>query len=159
MTEDHASMMFELLHSEVVSYINSSTEANKSKNITKLESLGYRVGFSLAEQLTKDSPRFKDDLEIMKFICRDFWSALYQKQVDNLRTNHHGVYVLLDNNFKLLTHISTGKQYIEHASMYLAIPCGYVRGVLANLGVSSIVTADVTQLPAVKFQIMLEQRT
>lgn len=159
-SEEHTSLMFELLHNEIISYVNADTsDSSKSNRISKLESLGYRVGFSLAEQLTKDAPRFKDDLEVMKFICRDFWSALYQKQVDNLRTNHHGVYVLQDNNFKLLSHISTGKQYMEHATRFLAIPCGYVRGVLANLGVNSIVTADVSNLPAVKFQIMIEQRT
>ena len=39
-------------------------------------------------RFTKDSPRFKDELEIMKYICKDFWTAVYKKQIDNLRTNH-----------------------------------------------------------------------
>ncbi|CAK8683410.1 unnamed protein product [Clavelina lepadiformis] len=111
---DASSVLFELLHSSLISYVCSS-EDNKSKSVSQLEAHGFRVGQSLAEQLTKDTPRFKDDLEIMKFICRDFWNAVYQKQVDNLRTNHQGVYVLQDNNFKLFTHISAGKQYIEFA--------------------------------------------
>lgn len=41
-----------------------------------------------AISFTKDTPRFKDELDTMKFICKDFWSALYKKQIDNLRTNH-----------------------------------------------------------------------
>jgi hypothetical protein len=24
----------------------------------------------------------------MKFLCKDFWQALFKKQVDNLKTNH-----------------------------------------------------------------------
>lgn len=37
---------------------------------------------------TKDTSRYKDELDTMKFICKDFWSTLYKKQIDNLRTNH-----------------------------------------------------------------------
>ena len=39
-------------------------------------------------RFTKDTPRFKDDLDIMKFLCQDFWNTVFKKQVDNLRTNH-----------------------------------------------------------------------
>ena len=49
----------------------------------------------------------------MKFICKDFWTAIYRKQIDNLRTNHQGVYVLQDNRFKFMTQISNSKQYME----------------------------------------------
>lgn len=157
-SEEAASCLFELLHSELIKYIYSASEdVNSDKCISQLESLGFRVGQSIVEQLTKDSQRFKDELDIMKFICRDFWTAFYKKQVNNLRTNHQGVFVLQDNEFKLLTQMSTGKQYIEHAPKYLAFPCGLVRGALANLGINSIVTAEVVTMPAVKFQIMIQR--
>jgi len=93
----------------------------------------------------------------MKFICKDFWTAIYRKQIDNLRTNHQGVYVLQDNRFKFLTQISNSKQYMEGAPRYLAFPCGLIRGSLANLGVVSIVTADVTTMPACKFQVQIQR--
>nr|XP_009913642.1 PREDICTED: trafficking protein particle complex subunit 6B isoform X3 [Haliaeetus albicilla] len=64
---------------------------------------------------TKDTARFKDELDIMKFICKDFWTTVFRKQIDNLRTNHQGIYVLQDNKFRLLTQMSAGKQYLEHA--------------------------------------------
>lgn len=159
-SEEAANSLFELLHSELIKYVYSVTENDNvkaDKCISLLESMGYRVGQSLAEQLTKDSNRFKDDLDIMKFICRDFWTAFYRKQVDNLRTNHQGVFVLQDNRFKLLTQMSTGKQFLEHAPKYLAFPCGMVRGALANLGINSVVTAEVVMMPAVKFQIMIQR--
>ncbi|XP_078000733.1 trafficking protein particle complex subunit 6b-like [Glandiceps talaboti] len=150
--------MFEFLHMELVSYIYRSVE-NKDQDqcVSKLEHLGYRIGQSLIERFTKDTPRFKDDLDIMKFLCKDFWTALYKKQVDNLRTNHQGVYVLQDNRFKLLQQMAAGKQYLEFAPKYLALPCGLIRGALANLGINSIVTAEVTTMPACKFQIILQK--
>ncbi|XP_026189145.1 trafficking protein particle complex subunit 6b isoform X1 [Mastacembelus armatus] len=107
--------------------------------------------------LTKDTVRFKDELDIMKFICKDFWTCVFKKQIDNLRTNHQGIYVLQDNKFRLLNQLSAGKQYLEHAPEYLAFTCGLVRGALSSLGVKSIVTAEVSIMPACKFQVMIQK--
>lgn len=48
----------------------------------------YWSNVILLIRFTKDCPTFKDDLDIMKFICKDFWNGIYRKQIDNLRTNH-----------------------------------------------------------------------
>jgi hypothetical protein len=37
---------------------------------------------------SKERPRLGDTLEVIKFICKDFWQAVFKKQVDNLKTNH-----------------------------------------------------------------------
>ncbi len=58
------------------------------------------------DRYTMDHQRFQDTLEIIKFICKEFWQLVYKKQVDNLRTNHKGVYVLNDNKFRPLLHVS-----------------------------------------------------
>lgn len=55
---------------------------------TRIEALGYRVGFAMVERLSKDVPRLPTELENVKFICKDFWTNVFGKQVDNLRTNH-----------------------------------------------------------------------
>lgn len=39
-------------------------------------------------RLVRDRPRFTDTLESVKFVCKDVWIAVWEKQVDNLRTNH-----------------------------------------------------------------------
>jgi len=91
----------------------------------------------------------------MKYICKDFWTAVYKKQIDNLRTNHQGTYVLQDNNFQLLTQMSDGKQYTEDAPKFLAFPSGLIRGALSNLGLTCSVTADVLSMPKCKFQIVI----
>ncbi|XP_059999143.1 trafficking protein particle complex subunit 6B isoform X5 [Lagenorhynchus albirostris] len=162
--------LFLLLHNEMVSGVYKSAEQGEVENgrcITKLENMGFRVGQGLIEstvlllvdlfRFTKDTARFKDELDIMKFICKDFWTTVFKKQIDNLRTNHQGIYVLQDNKFRLLTQMSAGKQYLEHASKYLAFTCGLIRGGLLNLGIKSIVTAEVSSMPACKFQVMIQK--
>lgn len=59
--------------------------------------------FCFLSRLTKDTVRFKDELDIMKFICKDFWTCVFKKQIDNLRTNHQVTLVSLP-----LTFIHTG---------------------------------------------------
>ncbi|KAL4239101.1 Trafficking protein particle complex subunit 6B [Mactra antiquata] len=150
--------LFDFLHSEIVAFLyRTADKDDQDQCISKLESLGFRVGQSLVERFTKDCGRFKDDLDIMKFICKDFWNSVFKKQVDNLRTNHQGVYVLQDNRFRFLTQISNGKQFMDTAPRYLAVACGIIRGSLANIGVNSIVTAEVSAMPACKFQIQIQR--
>lgn len=150
---------FQFLHQEMIQYIYKSNDQGEEsgRNITKLENLGFRVGQGLIERLTKDSARFKDELDVMKFICKDFWTCVFKKQIDNLRTNHQGIYVLQDNMFRLLSQLSAGKQYLDQAPKYLAFTCGLVRGALLSLGVKSIVTAEVSVMPASKFQVMIQK--
>ncbi|KAG8002387.1 Trafficking protein particle complex subunit 6B, partial [Nibea albiflora] len=147
---------FQFLHNEVIQYIYKSADSGETengRNISRLENMGFRVGQGLIERLTKDTARFKDELDIMKFVCKDFWTCVFKKQIDNLRTNHQGIYVLQDNKFRLLGQLSAGKQYLEQAPKYLAFTCGLVRGALSNLGVKSIVTAEVSIMPACKTHI------
>ncbi|KAF7529193.1 hypothetical protein G7054_g9923 [Neopestalotiopsis clavispora] len=43
----------------------------------------------------------------MRFLCKDLWTLVFKKQIDNLKTNHRGVYVLTDNMFRPLSRMST----------------------------------------------------
>ncbi|XP_041429186.1 trafficking protein particle complex subunit 6B isoform X5 [Xenopus laevis] len=124
--------LFLLLHNEIISCVykaGDQGDAENGKCITKLENMGFRVGQGLIERFTKDTARFKDELDIMKFVCKDFWTSVFKKQIDNLRTNHQ----------------------------YLALTCGLIRGGLSNLGIKSIVTAEVSVMPACKFQVMIQK--
>lgn len=107
--------------------------------------------------MTREWPRFTNELDTMKFICTDFWLSIYKKQIDNLRTNHQGVYVLQDNAFRFLTRLSASTQYLEYTPKYVAFTCGLVRGCLANLGISSTVTAEVQTMPSCKFHIQVNR--
>ncbi|KAI9140790.1 transport protein particle component [Paraphysoderma sedebokerense] len=122
----------------------------------KLEMLGYSVGQKIVEKFTKDIPRFADTLDIVKFICKELWTILFRKQVDNLKTNHRGVYVVQDNNFRWFSRMSSDVNEIETNRAvipYLWFPCGLIRGALANLGVSSVVMAETSTLPQCMFYV------
>ncbi|KAF9769618.1 hypothetical protein IL306_012960 [Fusarium sp. DS 682] len=54
----------------------------------RLEMLGYRVGQGLVERFSRDRPRFNDTLDVIKFLCKDLWTLVFGKNIDNLKTNH-----------------------------------------------------------------------
>ncbi|KAI9290974.1 transport protein particle component [Neoconidiobolus thromboides FSU 785] len=122
----------------------------------KLENLGFRVGMGLAERFTLDKELFNDTLDMVKFICKEFWLLLFQKQIDNLKTNHRGVYVLNDNNFKWFQTLSTTDPpavTARQSIIYTWFPCGLIRGALFGLGINAIVVAEAVTLPQCTFQI------
>ncbi|KAI4165823.1 MAG: hypothetical protein LQ342_000766 [Letrouitia transgressa] len=81
-------------------------EEKREAALHRLESLGHRVGQGLAERFSKDRPRFADTLDVIKFLCKDLWTLVFRKQIDNLKTNHRGVYVLTDNSFRPFSRMS-----------------------------------------------------
>jgi hypothetical protein len=143
----------------------------------RLNTQGYRVGKLLAERYTRDIPRLGDGLEKMKFICKDLWSVLYHKHVDNLKTNHRGTFVLTDHVFRGLKNASleTGTSVtvtasgaatgsgtttkrdlgamMAQAQCFLYFHAGVVRGALAALGLETSVQAECVELPGVTFHI------
>ncbi|WEW61868.1 hypothetical protein PRK78_007365 [Emydomyces testavorans] len=125
----------------------------------RLESLGYRVGLGLAERFSRDRPRFTDNLDVIKFLCKDMWTILFRKQVDNLKTNHRGVYVLTDNSFRPFQRMSMAvrSEAVARAQAYLWFPCGIIRGVLGSLGINATVQAESADLPGATFQIKTTQ--
>ena len=42
---------------------------------------GYRVGRQLIEKYMFNRPQLKDSLDIIRFICKEFWGDLFKKQV------------------------------------------------------------------------------
>ncbi|MFS7934214.1 putative transport protein particle (TRAPP) component [Helianthus anomalus] len=82
-----------------------------------------------------ERPRFSDQLEAIKFIRRDFWSELFKKQIDNLKTNHRAI-----DKFAWLSRMSgepstetrgsateAGNKAAETTSMHLYFLCGIIR--------------------------------
>lgn len=48
----------------------------------------YRSADGLRRRFSRDRPRFNDTLDVIKFVCKDLWSLVFRKQIDNLKTNH-----------------------------------------------------------------------
>ncbi|KIX98026.1 uncharacterized protein Z520_06105 [Fonsecaea multimorphosa CBS 102226] len=150
----------------------------------RLERLGFRVGEGLSERISRDRPRFNNNhhslpgasglhgpgnnnvgnvndhhLDVIKFLCKDIWGVVWRKQVDNLKTNHRGVFVLTDNKFRPLTRMSMANhaEALQRARPYLFFPCGVIRGVLSSLGIKATVQAETIELPGAVFQITTVQ--
>ncbi|CEG44208.1 Transport protein particle (TRAPP) complex subunit [Plasmopara halstedii] len=136
--------------------------AHREAFIIKLEAMGYDVGSRFAERIARDRPRMVESLDVIKFVCKDFWIAIFKKQIDKLQTNHRGVFVVQDFHFRWLAGISaaTDEETREKALVFLVFPCGIIRGALANLGLTAIVNADIPDvhaLPGCLFNIKLKQ--
>eukprot|EP00043_Microstomoeca_roanoka_P028811 m.19549 g.19549 ORF g.19549 m.19549 type:complete len:162 (-) comp8702_c0_seq1:430-915(-) len=137
----------------------------KDERLQFVETIGYRTGLSLFESHSmgvsesKKHIRFQGELDIIKYLCKDMWHIIYQKQIDNLRTNHKGVYVLHDNRHPLLAHLPADTPIDADVSLLLAFPCGVIRGGLAALGITVSVNAEVTTLPACKFNLDIRQKS
>ncbi|XP_076987592.1 trafficking protein particle complex subunit 6A isoform X3 [Tamandua tetradactyla] len=144
-------VLFEFLHMEMVAELwargPDPGPGGQKTSLSVLESVGFRVGQALGERLPRETLAFREELDALKFLCKDLWVALFQKQIDGLRTNHQGTYVLQDNSFPLLTRMASGLQYLEEAPKFLAFTCGLLRGALITLGLKSLVTASVAALP------------
>ena len=83
----------------------------------------------------------------------DKTAAPVTMQVDNLRTNHRGTYVLKDTDFCWLRRLSipatdlSASNTSDLAKDYLHLPCGMIRGALVHLGVDCTVTAEASGIP------------
>jgi hypothetical protein len=140
---------------------------------SKLERMGYSVGFRLCERLAQNKTfggtTLKDpaqavaasQLEAVKFLCKEFWMEVFRKQIDKLQTNHRGVFVLKDMDLRWLSRLPPNQENARVAAIQmLAYPCGLVRGALANLGIPAVVScdflADGTNMSACSFNIKIK---
>ncbi|XP_040590297.1 trafficking protein particle complex subunit 6A isoform X2 [Mesocricetus auratus] len=133
-------VLFEFLHTEMVAELwapdadpgsgsadritpqHKAGLSGKKKSWSVLEGLGFRVGQALGERLPRETLAVREELDALKFLCKDLWAAMFQKHMDGLRTNHQGTYVLQDNNFPLLLTMGSGSQYIEEAPKWSVSP-------------------------------------
>ncbi len=77
--------------------------------------------------------------------------------MDKLQTNHRGVFVLTDSKFKWLERYSSDDIVSKQAATrMLCIPCGILRGALANFGILAIVNADFNTMPSCTFNIRIK---
>eukprot|EP01039_Chlorochromonas_danica_P006179 gene6179-6814_t len=150
---------FEYLLGEILN-LEAPKHANDTSTATteRLEAIGYDVGYRLIERLTNGHKFIgSDPLDLIKFICKEFWEEIFKKKVDKLQTNHRGIFVLTDFRFKWLDKYSSDDIASKQVAIQvLHIPCGMIRGALANLGMLAIVNADFNNLPACTFSIRVK---
>lgn len=103
--------------------------------------------FSLALNAANPLARPSTELDTIKFICKELWTAVFRKQIDNLKTNHKGTFVLTDNLFYPLRRCALEAGKMEEAraraAPFLHFPAGVVRGALKALGLEAEVGCEV----------------
>jgi hypothetical protein len=149
--------LFDYLHMSIVEYYNNENETDVDTSSLYLSQIGYRVGYSLSERLSKENPRYRDELDTVKYLCKELWICLFKKQVDNLRTNHQGVYVIHDGKFRLLQQtLLTMNKPVDNINrlhtLYISYSTGLIKGILTNMGHPCRVTAEIVDF-GVRFQI------
>lgn len=121
----------------------------------KLERMGYAVGYRLTERLAQNktwntlagadvaAAVAAQQLEAVKFLCKEVWLEIFRKQIDKLQTNHRGVFVLKDLDLRWLQRFPAGTEQARVTAIrLLAFPCGLIRGCLSNLGIPAVVSCD-----------------
>lgn len=64
----------------------------------------------VVNRFSANRPRPTTPLDMIKFICKDLWTLVFRKQIDNLKTNHRGVFVLTDARFPPLARMSPDRR-------------------------------------------------
>lgn len=164
MGDETSQYIFNLIFLEICqNSIKLLGDDNSEAPFYKIENLGFEVGKKMMERILLKFPPhnpFSETIDIIKYICKEFWTSLFGKCIDNLKTNHKGTFILTTLNFKSLTLFQSDSSHPDTpklAVLYLAFPCGLIRGALMSLRIKSLVTAEIPQFPQSTFQIRIQK--
>jgi len=123
----------------------------------RFETLGFDIGQRLIERVTYEHSIMQSHLDIIKFICKDFWESIFGKQVNVLKTNRKGLFVLQDSQFPWTytfskTNNSSSSKMIEDFALF---PCAIISGALSRLGMKCRVSVDVSENPVCTFTVQV----
>ena len=154
--------MFESLLTTMISEFDSTSNIDLNQNLTKLESMGYRLGQMIVERSTINATP-KTEIESLKFVCKSVWPILFNKEIDRLTTNRAGTYILIDNTFPFYVASWCEKSDSSRKSktpensdddnkavpsdytlIYISFIGGIIRGALCCSGHVSMVTSEIT---------------
>eukprot|EP01012_Entosiphon_sulcatum_P009761 TRINITY_DN15586_c0_g1_i1.p1 TRINITY_DN15586_c0_g1~~TRINITY_DN15586_c0_g1_i1.p1 ORF type:complete len:208 (+),score=28.64 TRINITY_DN15586_c0_g1_i1:56-679(+) len=161
-----ADTCLELMHQELVDYVIRTHGKSQESMYLVLENIGFTVGQRLIERLTKERQKellFKETLDYIRFLCKEFWTDCFRKPVDSLKTNNKGLYQLKDNAFRWLRHIAPNPpqaaagQYQRSPYDHTIFPAGLIRGALYGLGIQAVVEPVLGKtLPECTFNVTLK---
>ena len=117
---DGVAVLVNLVINEIIKYHISGPDIKKDlqamdndklrEKRKEVKAIGYSVGARIMEIVATEQIWHKEEKETMRFMCKDFWQHLFDKQIDRLRTNNKGVYLLHDINFKWINCTSLGPE-------------------------------------------------
>jgi len=160
-------------HFELIELCRRSCRGDSKKARGKMEAIGVQIGARLAERYTSVLARLTEQLDIIKFICKEFvtchfqrghsrlvltncnqWISIFRKQADKLQTNYLGVYVLHDYRMPWISRLSNSAEELQKAHEMIALAVGIIRGALENMGTKVKVTCEIVAIPRCQFTIV-----
>lgn len=138
----------------LVSEAAKNAQEKKREGYNPSESIGRRIGERLAARQARGHAYSSDPLDVVKFLCKIIWPAAFGKTVDNLKTNHRGVFVLQDQKMPWIQRASSStynSEVKDEIDAILAVASGIARGALEHMGLKCSVQAEVTEIPACTF--------
>eukprot|EP00397_Hematodinium_sp_SG-2012_P039132 GEMP01042682.1.p1 GENE.GEMP01042682.1~~GEMP01042682.1.p1 ORF type:complete len:159 (+),score=27.10 GEMP01042682.1:68-544(+) len=148
--------------SALIFVVHELMQHSRAHSHTNLQEIGFALGIRIAECLCAEdrSPpisAYKTDTlsqkELIKWMCKDCWTYLWQKNADRLQTNRRGGYVIQDSDFAWIRTM----QDESDVKALLPLPVGILRGILSALGLKPIVDATIgNSLPTIIFNVTLE---
>mmetsp|Transcript_7488 Transcript_7488/g.28324 ORF Transcript_7488/g.28324 Transcript_7488/m.28324 type:complete len:170 (-) Transcript_7488:102-611(-) len=151
-------LMFEAFRVAKDSVSSEDPEARAQLVKGRIEAMGFDVGYRKIERSASVKLLGRHPLELIKFVCKDLWLSLFQKQADRLQTNHRGMFVLNDGNFHWLKRLGKRRDpsALELSEHILDFACGILRGALTNLGIQSAVYAEIKEIPSCTFTVKVK---
>src|ERR1700722_19420121 len=128
----------------------------------KVERAGFVAGQQLLDKLFPDVERRRqvgrNHLECLKYLCKEVWQNAFGKMMDNLKTNRKETFVMIDADFswiKIFGEDARSQEITQLVILYLAFPCGLLRGAFTGFGLIAAVTAEIPAFPQCSFQVHL----
>ena len=88
---------FEFLLAELYAFPPSSlgTSDETPERAGKLDSMGYDVGYRYAERILSMQKLIgPEPLDVIKFICKEFWEEVFRKKVCLCSNRPYAIYIL-----------------------------------------------------------------
>lgn len=124
-------ILFDLIFLEIVRFIKSTSfdldgKLDTDTDFYRIERIGFEVGLRIIEKLLLKlnlHTRLVDQLDIFKLICKEFWELCFHKIVDNLKTNHKGMFVIHDNQMNWMQRFISEGQENDATEMAILVNC------------------------------------
>lgn len=158
--------LFDILFQQIIQHAIEQSKvddmADYELSFYKVERVGFLAGQHLLDKLLSDPERRNrlksDHLECLKYLCKELWQCAFNKMIDNLKTNRKETFVMIDAHFSWINAFAedaTSQEMTQLVILYLAFPCGLLRGALSGLGLTAAVTAEIPAFPQCCFQVHL----
>ncbi|SCP05081.1 trafficking protein particle complex subunit 6A, putative [Plasmodium ovale] len=122
----------------------------------KMKDMGKSIGVRLIERTLIYKNEFTDVKDILKFIGRDIWYILFNKNADKLQTHRKGVYIIVDNDIGMyLKHVLIDNETNHKNSFihcFLTLIIGILKGILSRFKIKGYITYSL-EYPHCSFQI------